>query len=84
MPEDLNALCVELLRRDPQTRPSGEEVLHRLGVVPRDMPRLGIHRRPFVGREAQLAALDEAFAPVRRGRTVAVFVHGCSGVGKRR
>ena len=82
VPEDLNALCVDLLRRDPQTRPSGEEVLHRLGVVPRDTPRLGTHRRPFVGREAQLAALDEAFEAVRRGRTVAVFVHGCSGVGK--
>ncbi len=82
MPEDLNALCVELLRRDPQARPSGEEVLRRLGAASRDLPRLGTQRRPFVGREAQLAALGEAFAEVRRGRTVAVFVHGCSGVGK--
>ncbi|MBV8232746.1 MAG: AAA family ATPase [Planctomycetaceae bacterium] len=46
------------------------------------MPRLGTQRRPFVGRQDQLAALGEAFAAVRRGRTVAVFVHGSSGVGK--
>ncbi|MBV8554165.1 MAG: serine/threonine-protein kinase PknK, partial [Planctomycetaceae bacterium] len=82
VPEDLNALCVALLRRDPRARPSGAEVLQRLGAAPRDLPRLGTQRRPFVGRAAQLAALGAAFAAVRRGRTVAVFVHGSSGVGK--
>ncbi|MBV8318915.1 MAG: AAA family ATPase, partial [Planctomycetaceae bacterium] len=82
VPEDLNALCVALLRRDPRARPSGAEVLQRLGAAPRDLPRLGTQRRPFVGREGQLAALGAAFAEVRRGRTVAVFVHGASGVGK--
>ena len=38
--------------------------------------------RLFVGRDRQLAQLDEAFTAVRRGRTSAVFVHGRSGAGK--
>jgi serine/threonine protein kinase len=36
--EDLNDLCMRLLRRDPSLRPSGEEVLAQLGVVPGKSP----------------------------------------------
>jgi len=36
----------------------------------------------FVGRERQLAELDDAFGTMRRGQTVSVYVRGLSGMGK--
>jgi len=83
VPEDLSALAMALLDRDPKSRPSGEEILRRLGMEPAD-PRApqSSPRAPLVGREAELAALDDALAAVRWGRTVVVYVHGESGVGK--
>jgi eukaryotic-like serine/threonine-protein kinase len=88
VPEDLDALCVELLRRNPVARPSGREVLRRLGGLPDDpgisqlpwLPR--DHRVPLIGRERHLGALNAAFADVGRGQTVALYMHGQSGAGK--
>jgi serine/threonine protein kinase len=83
VPDDLEALCLELLRRDPAARPSGRAVLQRLGAtpaaVPRPTTRLGAQ---LVGRERHLAALEDAFAATRRWRTVVQCVHGRSGAGK--
>jgi eukaryotic-like serine/threonine-protein kinase len=83
VPADLDALCVDLLRREPESRPSGADVLRRLGgaapPAPAEPPRAAT---PLVGRERHLAALAEAFAAVERGRTVLVAVSGRSGAGK--
>jgi eukaryotic-like serine/threonine-protein kinase len=78
VPADLDGLCVKLLRLAPQDRPTGEEVLRLLSslVPPIPPPRL------FVGREAALKELREAYAAVRDGQTVQVLVHGNSGIGK--
>ena len=86
-PDDLSALCVDLLRRDPRARPSGDVVLSRLGAAAGPAGEGGSSTShsgdlPFVGRTAQRAALADAFDDVRDGRTVVVFVHGPSGVGK--
>jgi hypothetical protein len=88
VPEDLNALCMELLCRKPDGRPSGREVLKRLGeesapsaaapVVP---PAPG-QRLPLIGRGQHLALLREAFAAVQGGTPVLFYVHGPSGMGK--
>jgi hypothetical protein len=82
VPAELDQLCMDLLERSPGERPSGEEVLRRLGGVAVDPSRLAIQRRLFVGRESQLITLNSAFADICQGQTVAVFVHGRSGVGK--
>jgi hypothetical protein len=82
IPEELDRLCMALLERDPAKRPSGEEILAGLGGMAAEAPQMAAQRRLFVGRDAQLAALDAAFKEMCQGRTVAVFVHGRSGVGK--
>lgn len=84
LPDDLADLCESLLSRDSSRRPSGEQVLDRLGGGWTGLAELtgARHGDVFVGREPQLAELAEAFDRSRRERTVAVFVSGRSGVGK--
>ncbi len=84
LPDDLAELCEQLLVRDSAARPTGEEVLDRLGGGWMGLPELAVmrDRSLFVGREMQLAALDEAFELPRAGKAVAVFVRGASGMGK--
>jgi hypothetical protein len=88
VPPDLDALCMDLLAFEPGARPSGAEVLRRLGV---ESPVTSASQRsthsvsqrpPFVGREAELAVLMEAYRRIRGGATAAVVVEGESGVGK--
>jgi serine/threonine protein kinase len=88
IPDDLNALCVELLRRDPGARPTGPEVLRRLGIPPEELrqrsptrPPPG-QRVPLIGRERCLRSLADAFSAMIQGQAVVFFVHGGSGVGK--
>ncbi len=86
VPEDLNALCADLLRRLPEARPPGHEVLRRLAGGPAAPPAAvaaaPAPEAPFVGRERQLQSLHEAFRAVEQGRAVTVLVHGRSGMGK--
>jgi hypothetical protein len=86
VPEDLEDLCVALLRRQPELRPDGPEVLRRLGGAPPEGPvpaATGPRRGGlFVGREPHLRVLAEAFAALARGQPGLVCVCGRSGVGK--
>ena len=88
VPDDLNALCVDLLRTDPEARPAGRDVLRRLGSLAGEpTPAIlsqppGHQHAPLVSRTRELEAVEAAFADVGRGRTIAVYIHGPSGVGK--
>jgi len=85
LPDDLNTLCRDLLRRDPARRPSGAEVLARLGSAPAPIALTDTAiARPstFVGREAQLGELRAAYERMKQGRAATVHVHGRSGMGK--
>src|SRR3984957_11909266 len=87
-PPDLAALTLALLDRSPDARPTGEEVLRRLGVAHRvDRPTARMATTgeyALVGRREHMQALDAAFAAVRDGRHVSLYVHGPSGIGKSR
>ena len=84
----LTELCMALLRRDPTLRPSGADVLARLGASPAshltdaetssltDVQSVAAH---FVGREESLQQLLQALAHVEHGQAVAVHVRGVSG-----
>jgi serine/threonine protein kinase len=84
LPSDLESLCSDLLRLDPAARPSGREVLARLGVVEGEVatPKLLLSSTAFVGRTAELAELNEAFTEACQGHAVTMLVQGESGVGK--
>ena len=71
VPADLSAVCMGLLRRNPEQRLSGPEALRRLArdtapAVSESTPA-AIRDTPFVGRDRQLQALNEAFLAVKQG-----------------
>ncbi len=88
VPRDLAELAMALQCREPGKRPSGEQVLRRVGgKVEAPLARethstssaLGT---PYVGREAHLARLRQSYDAARQGETTVVYVEGGSGMGK--
>jgi hypothetical protein len=85
VPADLDELCTALLRRDPESRPHGKDILSRLRRQPPPAAATGPQVRTgesLVGREPHLAALGDAYAVMQHSGTVLLLVHGRSGVGK--
>jgi len=91
VPADLNDLCMDLLRLEPDARPSGQDVLERTGVeVESERAAEQVlsvttvtQTVPFVGREHELALLEQAFSDMlSRGEQLTTFIQGDSGVGK--
>lgn len=90
VPDDLDALCMDLLRPKPSERPTSAQILRRLSSA-ESTPRPGVEvgtsvERPigFVGRAPELGQLHDAFDEVARGCPVTVVVRGPSGMGKSR
>ncbi len=77
-PTEMSTLCMELLRRRPQDRPSSGAIVARLTSRTQTQER----PPPFVGRTGELATLDEALDEVAAGTPNTVFVEGESGIGK--
>jgi len=81
IPRDLEELCCELLEREPAHRPSGRALLARLTGERSSVPSLS-HQTGFAGREAELAQLEAALAPVIQKHASVVVVRAPSGMGK--
>jgi len=87
IPEALETLCLDLLVKDPHRRPSGDEVLRRLG---QEVPELGpgaeeLQRGSLpsqVGRAREMGFLLQAFDGVREGKPRIIRLRGASGLGK--
>ncbi len=87
VPPEFDALCRALLQRDPQMRPTGAEILRRLGVTRSggltSSPAAAVDAvTALIGREEQLQSLRDAFEATRSGRMVTVRVGGAGGMGK--
>ncbi len=89
VPPDLDALCSEMLNPDASQRPQGDAILARLrkattlgGEKPQPALALSAAPHPFVGRQAELLSLHEAFAQSRAGHAALLLIEGESGVGK--
>ncbi len=86
VPPDLDELCAQLLERDPSDRPSGPALLRRLGITDLERissPSVSISRDGgFIGRDDELARLEQALAPLSRGRASIAVVRSPSGLGK--
>jgi len=93
LPPALSELCMDLLERDPERRPTGEVFLTRLRAIfgahapASRAPRIsGVPeadpRGALVGREVHLWALDESLRELEEGHAVVTLVHGASGMGK--
>lgn len=85
LPDDLADLCVALLQRDPDRRAGLERVQSVVGAGPEarltPVPDVG-SRSVFVGRERELAVLQQCLEATLHGEPTCVLVSGRSGMGK--
>ncbi|HEY5920125.1 MAG TPA: protein kinase [Kofleriaceae bacterium] len=86
VPVDLDALCGDLLRFHPAARPSGDQILERLGSRPVSRPGAPSlasfsTSAQFVGRARELELLRERYEASRREAQI-VLAYGESGLGK--
>lgn len=79
-PLGLAPLLAQLLDRDPDARPSPSAVLQALGDPA--VPSRTIAVPVFVGREKELATLEEARRRAGAGEATAVWIEGQAGAGK--
>jgi hypothetical protein len=89
-PSPLLAIARRLMAPDPQARPTAREALDALHAIGGGAAGAVVHRlaprqrpeAPFVGRQPQLAAMQDAFERAGDAATATIHVHGPSGIGK--
>ncbi len=79
-PEDLVELCIDLLSVDPDERPTGNQIIERLGIEVNQTISFAAETC-CLGREDVLSALD-AFMRTSEDAAKLVLIRGESGIGK--
>jgi len=86
VPEDLDALCAELLAIHAERRPTAAQILSRLRpALPMRSPSQRVAAPAFtdlIGRERHLGQLHDALVATWAGQAVSVRVSGTAGMGK--
>ncbi|MEM7233989.1 MAG: protein kinase, partial [Planctomycetota bacterium] len=85
VPPELDELVVRLLERDPKKRPEAEEILEYLDATPattESKPQVASASKTFVGRTAELSALDKSLERVHSRHNATTELVGRSGIGK--
>lgn len=80
-PADLSELCLGLLAHDSDQRPTADVLLNRLHSRHK-AKAVSLQVEKLLGREAELAALSEAFSANDTTGASVLFISGQSGVGK--
>jgi eukaryotic-like serine/threonine-protein kinase len=88
--ELLSELCMRLISRDQAQRPTGAEILVRLGVSSQVDGQATVRRHTPIstpalsvfGREREISRLSAAYTKMRKGNLSVVVVRGPSGIGK--
>lgn len=81
---EIAELCSCLLSRDPEARPTDDEIQAILGepdAAEIAMPTM-LGSDLLIGRQSHLEELERAYVATRAGRAVTVYLHGTSGTGK--
>ena len=85
IPDDLAQLSMDLLQRVPEERPTGSEIMRRVGGEPVAATGPGLHHATqtlLVGRENHIEQLRSFFLSAEGGKPTLAFIHGPSGFGK--
>lgn len=87
LPESVAAICLALMDRDPQKRPSFREIRAALGIeepshTSDSSSSKGGAALRFVGRSNELSLLQGQLAHVLSGESRFVLIEGESGIGK--
>ena len=82
LPLDLDGLCVDLLRIEPNERPDFDAIRRRLTPSAPPQSEVEYSGGFFIGRHQEMETLSRALAETRNGQARTVLLHGESGVGK--
>ena len=84
VPDDLNSLCMDLLNRSPDDRPSGSEIIRRVSFeTPKKTGKSArVDTIVFVGRSDDIARLNACYDSIGEKDNQVLLINGPSGIGK--